>query len=198
MDTTRIISVAGSLIAVISIIVAVVKYEGIMAIISLFTLAYGIIWMYKCPSKPNQAIPLAAVLGLICTVLSVTVLTPDNFMDGDDPSTLWFVLIGLVHTVPLVPLTLSSFVVIASFSSASYNWALVGYLSPFIGMGIEVPGFVLEYVFQGSDNWMTDNGYILFHFLMSAIVLIVVSYFVSKAMRERRIIINGEGVGEMQ
>ena len=48
-------------------------------------------------------------------------------------------------------------------------------------------------MFEGSDNWMTDNGYILYHFLMTAIVMMAFSYSASVVMRRSNMIINENG-----
>ncbi len=199
MNSGRVVAISGALLAVVSLVVAWVHYEGIMVVISLFALAYGFIASKRCSARTCTYIMAASAAALVCTVLSVTVLSQGNFL-GDDgnPTVFWFVLIGLVHTVPVVPLTFATYIVVASVTGASYNWAVVRGLSPFIGMGMEVPGFVLEYVFQGSDNWMTDNGYILYHFLMTAIVMIVFAWYASRHMRARRIVVNENGVGEIQ
>ncbi|MDO5853576.1 MAG: hypothetical protein Q4Q62_05950 [Thermoplasmata archaeon] len=195
MNSGRVVAVASALLAVLSLIIAWIECEGIMAIISLFALAFGSAASKRCSARTCIYIMTASALCLVCTILSVTVLSQGNFLGPDgDPSTAWFVIIGLVHSIPVIPLTFSSYTIIASVSAASYNWAMVRGLSPFIGMGMEVPGFVLEYFFEGSDNWMTDNGYILYHFLMTAIVMIVFSYVVSEAMRDARVIVNENGV----
>lgn len=199
MNSGRAVAIFGALLAVVSIVVAWVYYEGIMVVISLFALVYGAIASKRCSARACMYITAASAAALVCTVLSVTVLSQGNFLgDNGKPTIFWFVLIGLVHTVPVVPLTFATYVIFASVTGASYNWAVVRGLSPFIGMGMEVPGFVLEYVFQGSDNWMTDNGYILYQFLMTAIVMIVFALYVSRHMRAHRIIVNENGVGEIQ
>lgn len=193
MNSGRIVAVASAVLAVVSLVIAWHYYEGIMAVVSLFALVFGAVASKRCSAKTNKYIMVAAALALICTVLSVTVLSQGNFSVDDHPTTFWFILIGLVHTVPVVPLTFSTYTVIASVTGASYNWAIIRGLSPFIGMGMEVPGFVLEYVFEGSDNWMTDNGYILYHFLMTALVMIVFSYLFSVIMRDRNMVIDETG-----
>lgn len=199
MNSGRAVAVSSALLAIVSLVVAWCYYEGIMAIISLFTLAFGIVASKRCSAKTNVFIMMAAAAALVCTILSITVLSQGNFSDAEGhPSTMWFVIIGLVHSAPVVPLTFAAYIVIASVTGASYNWAIVRGLSPFIGMGIEVPGFVLEYVFEGSDNWMTDNGYILYHFLMTVLVMIVFAYFTSAAMRRQRLVITENGLGELQ
>lgn len=193
MNSGRAVAVVSAILAVISLVIAWYYYEGIMAIVSLFALVFGAVASKRCSARTNKYIMIAAAVSLVCTVLSVTVLSQGNFSDDGHPTTFWFVLIGLVHTIPVVPLTFATFTIIASVTGASYNWAIVRGLSPFIGMGMEVPGFVLEYMFEGSDNWMTDNGYILYHFLMTALVMIVFSYSASVAMRRSKMIINENG-----
>lgn len=193
MNSGRIVAAASAMLALVSLIVACYYYEGIMAIISLFALVFGGVASKRCSARTNKYIMAAAAMALVCTILSVTVLNQGNFSVDGHPTTFWFVLIGLVHTIPVVPLTFSTYTIIASVTGASYNWAIVRGLSPFIGMGMEVPGFVLEYVFEGADNWMTDNGYILYHFLMTALVMLVFSYSASVAMRRMNMVINENG-----
>ena len=199
MNTGRAVAVISALLAIISLVVAWVHYEGIMAIVSFFVLMFGALASKNCTLNTNKFILLASVAAIICTVLSVTVLTQGNFADAEGtPTVTWFVIIGLVHSVPVVPLTFSMFPIVSSLSGASYNWAIVRGLSPFIGMGMEVPGFVLEYMFEGSDNWMTDNGYILYHFLMTALVMIVFAYIASSIMRRHRLVVTERGLGELR
>lgn len=198
MNSGRIVAISSALLAVVSLVVAWVYYEGIMVIVSLFALVFGSIASKRCSARTCIYIMIASAAALVCTVLSVTVLSQGNFLGDDgDPTVFWFALIGLVHTVPVVPLTFATYTIIASVTGASYNWAIVRGLSPFIGMGMEVPGFVLEYVFEGSDNWMTYNGYILYHFLMTAIVMIVFAWYASKIMRRHSIIIDENGTEEI-
>ena len=199
MDSSRAVAAAGALLALASLVLALVEYEGIMAVVSVVTLVYGLVASKRCPPDNGRYILITALAALACTVLSITVLSQGNFTDdGGDPTTAWFVVIGLVHSVPVALLTFETYVVFASLWGASYNWAVVRGLSPFIGMGLEVPGFILEYVFEGADNWMTDNGYILYHFLMTLVVMILVSYPLSKRMRGCRTIITENGAEELK
>lgn len=199
MNSGRIVAISSALLAVASLVVAWVYYEGIMVIISLFALVFGSVAAKRCSAKTCIYIMASSAAALLCTVLSVTVLSQGNFLgDSGNPTVFWFALIGLVHTVPVVPLTFASYTIIASVTGASYNWAVVRGLSPFIGMGMEVPGFVLEYVFEGSDNWMTDNGYILYHFLMTALVMIVFAWYASSLMRRYHVIVNENGTEEIR
>ncbi|MFT0899027.1 hypothetical protein [Candidatus Methanoprimaticola sp. MG2] len=195
MNSGRLVATASAILAVASLVVAWCNYEGIMAVISFFALVFGIVASKRCSARMNVFIMIAAAASLVCTFLSVTILSPEGFSnEAGEPSTFWFVLIGLVHSVPMMPLTMSMFVIIASVTGASYNWAIVLGLSPFIGMGMEVPGFVLEYVFEGADNWMTDNGYILHHFLMTCLVMILYAWYLSHDLRKKGLIITEHGM----
>lgn len=194
MNSGRITAIASALLAVLSLVLAWVNYEGIMVVISFFALMFGLVASKRCSAKMNSFIMVAAFLCLVSTFLSTTVLSPTHFMEGEEPSVLWFIVTGLLHAVPLVPLVFAAFVIIASVTGASYNWAIIRGLSPFIGMGMEVPGFVLEYMFQGSDQWMTDNGYILYHFLMTFIVMFISSRFASSVLRKNSIVVTLHGL----
>lgn len=198
MNTGRAVALASALLAIVSLMISLYYYEGIMAIVSFFTLVFGAVASGRCSRRTNRFILIASVTSVICTVLSVTILVQGGFSDADGvPTTTWFVIIGLVHSIPVVPLTLSVYPIVSSVYGASFNWAVVRGLSPFIGIGIEVPGFVLEYMFEGSDNWMTDNGYILYHFLMTAIVMIASSYLVSSVMRRDGLVVTQDGAGDI-
>ncbi len=199
MDSGRAVAAASTLLGLISLVIAWVDYEGIMAVVSIVTLIYGAIASKRCSLDNSKYILVAAITALICTVLSVTVLSQGNFTDASgEPSTTWFVIIGLVHSIPVMFLAFETYIIFASLWKGSYNWAVVRGLSPVIGMGLEVPGFVLEYVFEGADNWMTDNGYILYHFLMTLIVLLVFAYLASRRMQERALVINENGLETWQ
>ena len=199
MDSGRAGAILSAAVALVSLILAVDGREGSMVVTSFFVLVFGVLASKNCTLNTNKFILLASVASVVCTVLSVTVLVQGNFSDAEGtPTVTWFVLIGLVHSVPVVPLTFSVYPIIASLSGASFNWAIVRGLSPFIGMGMEVPGFVLEYMFEGADNWMTDNGYILYHFLMTALVMIVFAYIASSIMRKNRLVMTENGLGELR
>ena len=134
---------------------------------------------------------------LLCTILSVTVFSQESLVDsGSMEKVTWFYLMALVHVVPLLPMTFASFFVIASITGASYNWAVVRGLTPFISMGMLVPGYVTEYFFQdiNLDVWMVDNGYILYGLLVTLGITLVLSWLVSRRMRESHKIINEHGL----
>ena len=92
--------------------------------------------------------------------------------------------------VKMVPLTFAAFVITASVSDASYNWAVVRGLSPFIAMGMQVPGFVVEYL----DPKNVDNGYILYTLLTMFVVMLVCGLAMSHYMRKNRMVINENGM----
>ncbi len=193
MDTRAPAAVASAVLAIVSLALALWEYEGIMTVVSVVALAYGVAAYLRCTDRLVYLILATSLVALACTALSVTVLR-----EGEDPTTLWFVGIGLVHSVPVTMLTLATYSIVAKGAKASFNWAVVRFLSPFVAMGMEVPGFVLEYVFEGADSWMTDNGYILYHFLMTLVVAIVVAYLVSRSMHRTMTIITENGTEDLK
>lgn len=195
MDRGRVVAVASAVISLMAIVLAFWNFEGIMAVISVFCLIFGIVASKRCSASMNRFILMAAVASLVCTAVSVFLLSPESMVDKDVLEKVhWFYVIGIVHVIPLVPLTISSFAIIASVTSASYNWAVVGGLSPFIALGILVPGYVTEYVFQGLGDMLDDNGYILYGLLVATAVILVSSWLMARYMNRRSLIVTEAGM----
>lgn len=190
MDSGRIGAIFSAVIALVSLILALGDMEGNMIVTSLFVLVFGIIASKRCSLEMNRFIFIAAVVTLACTVLSVTVFAQETIQIGEDAEFGWFYVIALLHAIPLVPLTFAAFVITASVSDASYNWAVVRGLSPFIAMGMQVPGFVVEYL----DPKNVDNGYILYTLLTMFVVMLVCGLAMSHYMRKNRMVINENGM----
>ena len=72
MNTGRAVAVVSALLAIASLAVAWVHYEGIMAIVSFFVLVFGVLASKNCTLNTNKFILLASVASVVCTVLSVT------------------------------------------------------------------------------------------------------------------------------
>lgn len=190
MNTGRMGAILSAAVALVSLILALNDMEGSMIVTSFFVLVFGIIASKRCSLKMNRLIMIASFVTLLCTVLTVTVLSQSLVQRESDYEFVWFYLIAFVHAVPLVPLTFSSFVITASVSGASYNWAVVRGLSPFIAMGMQVPGYVVEYL----DTNIVDNGYILYGLLTMFVIMAVCGYIMSHFMRRNRQIINENGM----
>lgn len=190
MNTGRMGAILSAAVALVSLILALNDMEGSMIVTSFFVLVFGIIASKRCSLKMNRLIMIASFVTLLCTILTVTVLSQSLVQRESDYEFVWFYLIAFVHAVPLVPLTFSSFVITASVSGASYNWAVVRGLSPFIAMGMQVPGYVVEYL----DSNIVDNGYILYGLLMMFVIMAVCGYVMSHYMRRNRMIINENGM----
>ena len=190
MNTGRMGAILSAAVALVSLILALNDMEGSMIVTSFFVLVFGVIASKRCSLKMNRLILIASFVTLLCTVLTVTVLSQSQVQRESDYEFVWFYLIAFVHAVPLVPLTFSSFVITASVSGASYNWAVVRGLSPFIAMGMQVPGYVVEYL----DTNIVDNGYILYGLLTMFVIMAVCGYIMSYFMRRNRLIINENGM----
>ena len=198
MNTGRVVAAASALISLIALVLSVYNFEGIMAVIALFSLVFGIVASKRCSAATNRFILLAAIATLVCVCLSITVLAPESMVDKDVMEKVhWFYAMGLLHVIPLVPMTLASFVIIASVTGASYNWAIVGGFATFIALGILVPGYVLEYVFQGLGDMLDDNGYILYGLLVATAVMLVFSWLEARYMRRGHLIITEAGMVEL-
>ena len=194
MDSGRAGAILSAAVALVSLILAVDGREGSMVVTSFFVLVFGAIASKRCSLKMNRLILIASFVTLVCTVLTTTVLAQSSVEKDSEFEFLWFYLTAVVHAVPLVPLTFSTFVITASVSEASYNWAVVRGLSPFIAMGMQVPGYVVEYL----DTDIVDNGYILYGLLTMLIIMAVFGVILSHYMRKNRLIINENGMVVME
>lgn len=194
MDSGRAGAILSAAVALVSLILAVDGREGSMVVTSFFVLVFGAIASKRCSLKMNRLILIASFVTLVCTVLTTTVLAQSSVEKDSEFEFLWFYLTAVVHAVPLVPLTFSTFVITASVSEASYNWAVVRGLSPFIAMGMQVPGYVVEYL----DSDIVDNGYILYGLLTMLIIMMVFGIILSQYMRKNRLIINENGMVVME
>ncbi len=197
MSSGRVLAAVSAAISIAALVIALTQFEGIMTVTSIFALAFGIVASKRCSANTNEFILIAAMATLICTVLSVTVLSQEMVVDaGVMEEIYWFVLVGIAHVIPLIPLVLSSFVIISSVSNASYNWAIVMGLGPFIAMGMQVPGYVAEYIFQdiNLDVWMVNNGYILYGLFVTMVVTFAATWLIGRHMRKAKVIIDENGV----
>lgn len=194
MDSGRAGAILSAAVALVSLILAIDGREGSMVVTSFFVLVFGAIASKRCSLKMNRLILIASFVTLVCTVLTTTVLAQSSVEKDSEFEFLWFYLTAVVHAVPLVPLTFSTFVITASVSEASYNWAVVRGLSPFIAMGMQVPGYVVEYL----DSDIVDNGYILYGLLTMLIIMVVFGIILSQYMRKNRLIINENGMVAME
>ena len=190
MDSGRVGAILSAVVALVSLILALGDMEGNMVVTSIFVLVFGIIASKRCSLSMNRFILIAAFVTLVCTALSVTVFSQSAMDPESDSEFAWFYAMAFLHAIPLVPLTFAAFIITASVSEASYNWAVVRGLSPFISMGMQVPGFVVEYL----DPKNVDNGYILYTLLMMFVVMAVCGVLISQYMRKNRLIINENGM----
>ena len=195
MNSGRLVAIASALISLAALAIAISEFEGIMTVIALFSLVFGSVASKRCSAKTNLFILAAAIATLACTVVSVVALGPEQMVDKDVMDKVhWFYIMGLLHAVPIVPMAFASFIIIASVTGASYNWAVVGGLSPFVALGILVPGYVLEYVFQGIGDLLDDNGYILYGLLVVTAVMLVFSWIFARFLRRNRLIVTETGI----
>lgn len=190
MNTGRVGAILSAAVALISFALALNEMEGSMIVTSFLVLVFGIIASKHCPPNMNRLILIASFVTLICTIVTATVLSQSLVQKDTDYEFVWFYLIAFVHAIPLVPLTFSAFVITASVSGASYNWAVVRGLSPFVAMGMQVPGYVVEYL----DTNIVDNGYILYGLLMMFAIMVVCGALFSHYMRKNKILINENGL----
>ncbi len=174
----------GMAFAITSLMVALSRREEVMSVLSAISFILGYCAYFCRSGHMDRMVCVASLVTLICTLTCVTSLYQMDHLDtlGNIPMW-WIVSIGLVHAMPIAPLILVFVNVLTSFTGASINWAIVLVLGPFIGMGMEVPGFIIEYIFTPFDAWLADNTYLLVGMLESGLVALVASVVISKNMK---------------
>ncbi len=197
MVSERGVSTLSAVLSLVSVAVSLLWFEGIMLATSIFSLVFCAILAYRPSPGSGRLAVASSVILLVCTVFTSTVMSQQSLVDsGTLDSTSWILVVSLVHALPLTLVVITAYYALASVSGASYNWAYVRYLTVFMALGMQVPGFVLEYVFHDGvalDDSTINNGYILYGMAITIVVIIVFSYAYSRWLRSNILIINSNG-----
>ncbi|MCQ2070174.1 MAG: hypothetical protein MJZ68_03495 [archaeon] len=197
MNQNNCVMVFNIVLCLIGLCVAISDNDGIGLVTALFALVFGSIACGMGTIRAYVLVCLTALLLLITNSLSITVVSYDTMVmrKGID-NDIWGLLIGTVHAVVMVPLVMVIYIALSSRFGAVFNWAMVRGLSVFIAMGVQVPGFVLEYIMHNVeyDTSNLNNGYIIYGFMTTLLFLILSSYLLSGSMRKKHLVLNANGL----
>ena len=197
METGR--SITGAILSFISLIIGVWTLDGVMIVISLLTFLFCIA-IAKHGNSHGFAL-ITSVIVLICTILMASVASYETMVDGGIISkSSWTYVAAVIHTIPMIPLTLLTFYGTAAFSGASYNWVLVSGLGPFIGLGIQGMGYGLTYLFVIAELKIgpTENAYVLYGLMLCMIILVIFFLCLKSKLKKDRLMITSNGMEVMQ
>ncbi len=184
MDWRRLLAVVAIIISAGSTAIAYTGREAVMTAISAIILILSVVNLARGSMLASKLTVLSAFVATVCSCASIYVLHQSEYMSATGtPALSWTLVFGLVHAIAVAPATFSFLATLVSVTGASFNWILVLIFGTFVGMGLELPGFILEYATLPAGTWVVDNFYITFEVLVAVAVMLLVSLAVSLWMR---------------
>lgn len=190
----RLPAAIGSIASIASLLVAILSDDWIGAGVSFFAFLFSGISFFRCGGRAGIFCACGALLALAGVVSIRLALPYDLVLDDSIPLGVWSTLCAILHVIALPPLTIAAFYVIAALFDASFNWALTFSLCPFAGLGILIPGFVMEYfdeLLGGAE--MPNNAYAVICILAGLLIMAITSIVVRKVMKSNRYLIRRSG-----
>ena len=195
MKADRLLSFVSVVTCAVSLIAGLWGRNGPMAVASMLAFLYSIIVVIY--GLDHRLMLFTSVILLVCTILITTVLSYETMVEnGTMGKQSWIYLAGIVQAVPVLPIVLASFFVIAAVFGASYNWAVVTGLTVFIGLGILSGGYSLTYLFlaAGIEKGLMENAYILYGLLIGMFFLIAFTYVLFRIFKKNHYVITSDGL----
>lgn len=159
---------------------------------------YSAVFSYTCFIKSNDRYSVfclaSSVLVLAGALVSSFCLPYSLVTDESLDVNTWALMVAVSHSLCIPLLAVESFYFMAARFQASYNWMLVSGLVFFIGLGMALPGFILEFVdyLLGISN-LTTNAYALLSLIVPVLFMIVTAIVAWRVMRPNRYLITSEG-----
>jgi len=191
-------SETGAVLSFISLVIGIWTWDGVMIVVSLLTFLFSVVIAKK--GNVHRLVFLTSIVVLICTILMASVTSYEMMVDdGIASKSVWTYSAAVIHTIPMIPFCLLSFFAIAAASGASYNWAIVSGLYPFIGLGVQGMGYGLTYLFMIADLQIgpTENAYVLYGLMVCVVSLIASSLILKSKLKNGRLLITSNGIEVM-
>lgn len=200
MDTNRILALISVVLAAISAVLGFLDREGVTAFASSLALCLSVLALKYCSENVSKYTFIMSLVVLICTTLMAT-LTSHEFLveDGNMSRDTWIYVSAIVRTIAIFPMIIMFYFVVAAMFDASYNWAVTAALSPFIGIGMMVPGYVVMYIIQWNDidAEVIMNANIVIGLMVSLISFIVFTLILRHVFLKNRYLITKNGLEVM-
>ena len=186
---------ASALIAAIaSLACGAANSDWIGSGVAVFAVVFSAVALMKCGSRASMFCLAGSLLSLIGNCIIWQVIPESVIDDGTVSRATWNFLCAILHVLPLPALSIAAFYVIAASFDSSFNWALTCGLCPFVGLGILVPGFVIEYFdeLMGAPE-LPSNAYAVDALLVGLVVMAITGFVVKKVMKPNRYLIRASG-----
>ncbi len=159
-----------------------------------FALVFSAIAVLKCGPRAAMFCLAASAVSLVGTAVISFWFTEGLVNDGTISRTVWNFGCAFIHAAPLPPLSIAAFYCIAAMFNASFNWALTFSLCPFVGLGMLVPGFVMEYIDEmlGAPE-LPNNAYAVTCLAVGLVIMAITGVIVRRVMKPNMYLIRASG-----
>lgn len=194
MESGRPLASVATILSAASLACAAWHSDWIGAGVAVFALVFSAIALLKCGQRAAMFCLAASALSLIGTAVISFWFTEGLVNDGTISRMVWNFGCAFVHAMPLPPLSIAAFYCIAAVFNASFNWALTFSLCPFVGLGMLVPGFVMEYIDEmlGAPE-LPNNAYAVTCLAVGLIIMAITGAVVRKVMKPNAYLIRASG-----
>ncbi len=181
-------------ISILSGVVAGWYHDWVVVGFSIYSMLFSGFCVLKGNEDYSKCCLFSSMLILVGCLI-VNLLLPYSMVGEGLDIYVWSSLVALVHSLCLPSLAFGSLFFMASWSGSSYNWAIVGALITFIGLGMVLPGFMLEYfdMIYG-ERELTTNGYALMSLMIPLIMMAITAVISSRRMRSGKLLIRRNGL----
>lgn len=198
MNTDKIYSVLSIVLAAASAVIGFADHDGVVAVTSILALGFGILVLEYTPRYSHLSL-IASVIVILCTIATSTIVSYDFLVgNGHMDSYPWSYISGIVYSIPVIPLIMLFYLVSAYMFKASYNWVIVGGFATFIGMGMMVPGYAMDYLISSSiDSGAITVSSTSVGLLMNALCFIAFALLAGHTFKKHRYILTERGIEVM-
>jgi hypothetical protein len=197
MDKERALAALWIIVAAVSAAVGVWGRDGAMIALSSLAVLFSILSYVYCSSSVYRYSAIMSVTVLICTVIMVTVASYGTLVeDGTMSAHRWMLVCGLIHGTAIIPLIVVFFFTTAAAFNASYNWVIVPGLGWLVGMGMQIPKYILIYAVQYSEleQEIISNTVVVVVMLVNLIMFIAFSLILRSVFKKNRYLITANGL----
>ncbi len=194
MSRERVCVVIGIVLALLSLAVVTSRHEPIMAVLSLVAVLLGFC-AYRCSIQlASYSFVFSSIVVFICSMISTFLLDQGSFLVEGMPENIWFISVGFIRAIAVIPLVFTFFIVMTHISQGSMDFKAFALLAPFIGVGMIMPGFIVEYASEISREWITNNGYLMFCMLVTMVLILVAALVFAAYMVRNKTYITRNGL----
>ena len=193
-------------IAAVSVAAGVWGSDGPMTVLSLIAVILSVTAFAYCSDTVLRFSLTASMTVLVCTLVMVTVASHDSLVGGGTMTEYsWTFIAAAVRGAAVLPLILLFYFAAAAAFRASYNWVSAGGLAWLIGLGMQVPMFVLLFLIEvpgpidsvlGNEPAVDiiSNASIVIGLFLSLMMFLIFSLVLANVFRKNRYLITANGL----